>query len=75
MALAGIFWLCYVRLLLPLRDRLDLGMEVITSFADVFCFVGALVLNVVKTDNINYTCVSCPDLRLRSSVSFPALTA
>ncbi len=73
MALAGIFWLCYMRLLLPLRDRLDLGMEVITSCADVFCFVGALVLNVVKTDNIKYTCVSCPASGLSLRVSFPAL--
>jgi hypothetical protein len=55
-ALAGIFWLCYLRLLLPLRDRLDLAIEVISSCADVFCFVGALVLNIVKTDNIKYTC-------------------
>ena len=58
MALAGIFWLCYLRLLLPLRDRLDLAIEVVSSCADVFCFVGALVLNIVKTDNIRYTCVS-----------------
>ena len=58
MALAGIFWLCYLRLLLPLRNRLDLGIEVISSCADVFCFVGALVLNIVKTDNVKYTCGS-----------------
>jgi len=48
-ALAGVFWLCYLRLLLPLRDRLDLAIEVISSVADVFCFVGALVLTIVKT--------------------------
>ena len=55
-ALAGVFWLCYLRLLLPLRDRLDLAIEVISSVADVFCFVGALVLTIVKTDNVKYTC-------------------
>jgi len=55
-ALAGVFWLCYLRLLLPLRDRLDLAIEVISSVADVFCFVGALVLTIVKTDNVRYTC-------------------
>ena len=59
-AFAGVFWLCYIRLLLPLRDRLDLGIEVISSCADVFCFVGALVLNIVKTDNVKYTCVIRP---------------
>ena len=55
-ALAGVFWLCYLRLLLPLRNRLDLAIEVISSIADVFCFVGALVLTIVKTDNVKYTC-------------------
>ena len=55
-ALAGVFWLCYLRLMLPLRDRLDLAIEVISSIADVFCFVGALVLTIVKTDNVKYTC-------------------
>ena len=55
-ALAGIFWLCYLRLLLPLRDRLDLAIEVVSSIADVFCFVGALVLTIVKTDSVKYTC-------------------
>ena len=73
MALAGVFWLCYLRLLLPLRDRLDLAIEVISSVADVFCFVGALVLTIVKTDNVKYTCALCRWPTARTSLPIARL--
>ena len=51
---AGVLWLAYVRILAPLRERLELGVEVISSILDCVTFIGALVLLLLPTSSVRF---------------------
>lgn len=55
--LIAVLWLCYSRLLKPLRERLEQGIEVIAAMADLVTFGCALALLIIPTGSVEYNLI------------------